>query len=97
MAYLRHVDDAKGWRQLISVSEGDLVSGSFQGDLCPKEETVPQYIPVGTKIKYYKCQIHKFSLRALTIEGFFSGVVSCFLEYNNNRKCALPLPHAHTR
>lgn len=51
VAYLRDVVNAEGWRQLVSVSEGDLVSGSFQGDLCPQEETVPQCVSVQTKIQ----------------------------------------------
>lgn len=46
VAYLRDVVNAEGWRQLVSVSEGDLVGGSLQGDLCPQEETVPQCVPV---------------------------------------------------
>lgn len=49
VVYLRDVVDTEGWRQLVSVSEGDLVSGSLQGDLCPQEETVPQCVPVQTK------------------------------------------------
>ena len=46
VAHLRDVVDAEGWRQLVSVREGDLVGGSFQGDLSPQEETVPQCVPV---------------------------------------------------
>lgn len=46
VAYLRDVVNAEGWRQLVSVREGDLVGGFLQGDLCPQEETVPQCVPV---------------------------------------------------
>ena len=55
MAYLRDVVNAERWRQLVSVSEGDLVSGSLQGDLCPQEETLPQCVPVQTRnhLKYF--------------------------------------------
>lgn len=44
--YFRHVVDAERWRELVGVGEGDLVGGSFQGDFCPQEETVPQSVPV---------------------------------------------------
>lgn len=44
--YFRHVVDAERWRELVSVREGDLVGGSFQGDFRPQEETVPQGVPV---------------------------------------------------
>ncbi len=59
LSYLRDVVDAEGWRQLIRVSEGDLVGGPLQGDLCPQEETVPQCVPVQTNInlkpvKYFR-------------------------------------------
>lgn len=50
MGYLRNVVDTEGWRELVSVSERDLVGGSLQGDLCPQEETVSQCVPVQIKI-----------------------------------------------
>lgn len=51
-SYLRDVVDAEQWRQMVSVSEGDLIRCSLQCDLCPQEETVPQRVPVQTKIKH---------------------------------------------
>lgn len=50
--YLRNVFDAKGRWELVSVSKGDLVGGSFQCDLCPQEKTVPKCVPVKTKVHF---------------------------------------------
>lgn len=58
VTYLRDVVDAERRRQLVSVSEGDLVGGSLQGDLCPQEETAPHRVPVRSNrhfkpVKYF--------------------------------------------
>lgn len=43
--YIRNVVYTEGWRQVVSVAEGDLIGSAFKADLCPQEETVPQSIP----------------------------------------------------
>lgn len=58
VTYLRDVVDAERRRQLVSISEGDLVGGSLQGDLCPQEETAPHRVPVQSSnhlkpVKYF--------------------------------------------
>lgn len=58
VTYLRDVVDAERRRQLVSISERDLVGGSLQGDLCPQEETAPHCVPVQSNnhlkpVKYF--------------------------------------------
>lgn len=50
MLYLGDVVHSEGWRQLVSVSESDLIGCSLQGDLCPQEETAPHSVPVEDNI-----------------------------------------------
>lgn len=44
--YLRNVIYAERWRQLVSVTEGDLIRCPFQSNLSSEEEAVSQSVPV---------------------------------------------------
>lgn len=52
--YLREVVHSEGRRQLVGVSEGDLIGRPLQGDLCPQEVTAPHSVP-SEKLHCHNC------------------------------------------